>query len=448
MTSLLAVAAAWWILAVALLPRDRRTAGLVGVSLVLSALAWSERVHMHVGRDLANQLAVFPSEPAPPDYGAAWNGLSGVLGLVAGDSALWLASLVPVALTALATAWLRVAVDDDDAGTAAGLVFAMLPMTVAFSAISNPFVAVAPLHATALAGLSRSDRWSQLLAGVSIALLAHLRPLQAGIAVGFVALAVYRRRQQAAVIGGLYVAMRVAAWSQQPPGLDGLQAHVLAPWSWLGSALGPDAHLVWLDPTRTPAALVALAAMASRQRAARPFLVLAAADLLLYAHQPAIADRLRFQLPALLPLAALSGLALSHLDPRPLAAALALAGASWWPARQPFPPFAWQTEHALLAEAADAAPGDVEVAFRLGPYTSATTRWLNRRSRARWIPYTAEPPDDAWLWVGLADHAQGVGLSVGDREPVVEARFTPDWGDLDHYGPWSDDPVTVGLYAR
>ena len=116
---------------------------------------------------------------------------------------------------------------------------------------------------------------------------------------------------------------------------------------------------------------------------------------------PALADRLRFQLPAQVWLAAFAGMGLAQLRGAQLAAFAFGVSLTWLPARNPYPSFAWQQEYAAAKTACELLPEDGPRRLRQHPRSQRALRSLDehplprhlgiRRSRCLALDWTRGP---------------------------------------------------------
>lgn len=445
-----------WVLLVWTLPRDRVALGVLALSVAARAWAFTPRIHYHLDRAYAELVTATGAMSPDIAYGEGFTALMFWPYQLSGGHADTV-HVAHAALSSLAAVHLLAALrglGQPDRGPAPGppggrteraaqiaaVLLALNPLSVAMAPSETRYVALATLQAAALHGLVRRDRAGDALLVLAGGLLAHLRPFEGALTAAF-ALAAWRAdRRPAAAALAAFCALRLATWGAQPPGVggaagEGWTAFFDRPW------LGPDARVVAFDPTRTPWMLPVLAALGAR-RAAPAVTALFVVTCLAYFHQPFLADRLRFAVPAQVWLCALAGVGASALSPRALAAAAVLTAASAWPARHPLPTFPWQAEYTALRAALAQLPPDAIVAYDDRLDRDYQRRWLEACGQPRWVPLGT--PGAGWRWVGLTDHAVGDPAATGAPALAVDVDTGPDpmWGCRD----CPRQTVTLGLY--
>lgn len=444
-----------WLLLILTVPRTRASAALLLVAACAHAATWTPQIHMHKDRAYWEILSAFGVMAPDYAYGDGWASfmtwplalarwpVDGVHVVAAVVSTL----AVPHLYGALRRAF------DERAAIVGALLFALAPLPLALAPTESPYVPLVAMEILAVHGLLRRDRVGDAMLVAGAGMVAHLRPLEGLIAVGLGAVAWVAGRRLAAVGVALFVLLRLALWWMFPAGMSGLQLEHLMPAAILAELAGPNARVVVLDPARTPLGLapLALLGIVVAWRSSRPvaagLLGLVLVSTLLYVNQPYLADRLRYELPAQPWWCALAGIGLvSLLDRKALGVvAVAVVTASWWPARQPYPPFAWQQEYTLLRQALHAVPPGATVAYDDTLDVQANERmWAKLYAGVNLVPVAAAPPDTRWRWVGLADHVRGARTPTGTPrlEAVLPAPVDDQWG----CAPCDGAPIRVGLY--
>lgn len=435
-----------------------RTSLGVGLSLValgVRAATWAPRVHMHGVKSWGLLEAPFTDHGPDLRYGEGWaavmdlgraltGGAPDVVHLVNGALATLAAPLVGLAV---ASGWGR------RAGAVAGGIVATLPILVAFGPTEIRTVTALPLLAGAWLGIARPRGAASLLGALSVGLLAHTNPLAIGGAWVWVLAAAGRSRPMA-VAGGVAVAWRtleLGVYALSGGNLGGSMVDAPYPQLLREHPWGRDAHLVLLDPTRVPWALTLLAVIGALAVARRPggwgVLVAAAIDLALAVPQTLQPDRMRYQLPSLLWVAALAGVGLAA--PGRWAAARALVGGillvSSVPAalRPLAPPWVWQREHEIALEALEhVRPGETVRVGGPPGLARALATWAERRTGAHWRE--GSPQAGELRWVGAVDLEPGAPPVPWSRlEPVHTALVQAEWGGI---GGHLEPVVRVGLY--
>lgn len=451
-----ALVLAWLIAAAASLPHDRDAWIVVGVTAVTHALTWGPRIHLHANKAFSTFETARRMLSPDVRYGDGWPALIGMPFHLMGQpplGVLWIDGVLSV----LSAAWLvdvvRRATDDRRLALVSGLLWAVLPWPCAMGGTETRFVAVAVLQVMALDGLVRRDRVGDVLALTSLAMLAWVRPLQIAVAALGVVVLGARRRWAAAVGLIVLLGLRAAplwAFAQQPGGTNGTQGALwFASRTW-GSLVGDDGRLAFLDPSLTPLGVGVLAiggvALAVRRPGLRWFAGALVVAIGPYLVQPLVADRLRFQLPAQAWIAVLAAAALLALAERQrLVAGVVAMGiaASFWPARQPYPPFVWQAEFTQLQTVMPKlAPGSiVHYDATWDPGGAHFSGWATRASAATWVVRPETLPPGALVWVGMVDHV--VGMPPGDDlESVDTVVAAPEGGGVFRF----DGPVELGLF--
>lgn len=433
----------------------------VVVVLAVRVVTWAPRIHLHGGKAYA--LLDAPWTRAQPDqrYGDGWGAVMRVAGalLPSPRVAPDLVHVVQGAVSAAGPMLLGLAAARLGAGRAAavgvGALGALHPWAIAVAPTEARSVLSATLAATALAALLGRSRSDGALAATALGLLAATSPLDLPLAALGAGVALAARRPFATA-GAVLVGARAAAWgvfAAAGGDVDGtlppaLLRSVLAEHPW-----GRDAHVLLLDPTRSPAGLVPLAVigavwLAGRGRAG--LLVVAAAALTVLTTLPValVPDRIRHQLPLVGVVVLLAGV--GALGPGPWRRLRALGGGlaialTWGGATSAYaPPWVWQREHDLLRAALPHLRPDSVVRFVDVPgEPSDRGRWAERRGHGRWrYPGDALVPGEL-RWVGVADVRAGTVVPWDRLVPVVDEVVQAEWGGL-----WGTTraAVRVGLY--
>lgn len=454
---------AWWVLLGLILGRDRQAWIAIVGALVLRLAFLGPLLHVHAGRGylVMNMASNVGTRGAHP-YGFAWHALMLHPLAFAGDPPHGVQA-VNIALGAFAAGLAvvvarRVLGDDDRFAWVAGAVVATLPLHVATSGTEHRFVFAATLQLAAVAGVLRRDRTGDLAAIASAALLAFLRPVQGAPAAVVLLAALVARRPWAVVGIGGFLAYRLSLWWPKPPTLDTInRGGLVVPAHF--PRWGRDAVVVMFDHTRFPVglALVVAGALAALRR--RPWVVLfvglIVVDTMFYASQTGIPDRLRMQVPAHVwigPLAAVGFTMWHHLSPRVAWATLVVAAVTYWPARQPYPPYTWQSEHALLLRAMPLIPAGATVVTRPGhDHDGMLGWWAEKVTDADWV-VQLDPDPDAYVWVTSLDrHGPDGPVDLTGRPEILVETVPGVYGGLEAY--WGYQPqetypdVTVGLYG-
>lgn len=445
-----------WVLLLLCAPRTRASALLFLFTVGLHVATYTPRVHMHKDRAWWEILSAYGAMAPDYAYGDGWVAwMTWPLALLGwpSDGVHWVNSLVAALAVPHLYGLTRRAYDEHTAIAAAAL-FACAPLPLAIASTENRYVPLMTLEILAVHGLLRRDRWGDLMVIAGAGLVAHLRPLEglAAVAIGGVAWAMGRRR--AALGTAVLVGYRLFLWWQHPAGMSGLQLDRLLPMQILAESFGKNARAVIFDPGLTPNALLWLSlggAGVGLYNARRPtfgLLALVLGGTLIYMNQPYLADRMRYQLPVQPWLCALAGIGavrLARVPHVPFVLAVALV-VSWWPARHPYPPFAWQQEHTLLRDALRLLPPGATVTYDDGLDPQANERiWADWFAGVHLVPLSVAPPDVRWRWVGLADHVRGqVPPPAGLPVVVVDVPAPTD----DQWGCTRCDggPIRLGLY--
>ena len=421
-------------------------------------------------------------------YGDGFAALYGLVGPwfeLVPDHVHWtsvlLSSLVAPMVYAIASALLN-----HRAGLLAAAVAAFMPVTVLMSPTETAFVAVASLQATAVWGVLRGGRAGDALFVFSSGLLAHFRPLQL-VVVGVLMAFAWRHEgpqggRKPAVIAacGLVVwrAVQLLGASSGDLNSRAMETQHLGQWLDVWSWFGQGSRIIVLDPWRTPLLVTALAAVALlpyRERpgsaggqAAEPLgskgvaaglpvswlpVALLVVGVLLYGHQPADADRLRFQLPTLVWVAVLAGIggsrALSVFRLRvPLPTLVGVAILLLTPSFLTKPAYGhwvWQVEYAAVHDVVERIPAGGVVRYNdaLDPQ-GAFYRWANQHSAGFWLPLDGPVLVGEWRWIGVADAYPSRADVDWDRfDSVIEWTPSREWGGIVERPPKIE---RMGLY--
>lgn len=427
-----------WLLLFATVPRDRRALGVLALAAAAVAFTASPRIHYHQDRAYAEILEATGVASVDVAYGDGWASLLAWPMLLSGGhpDSIHVAQAV---LTILAVPHLIGGlrpVFGETAALGAGVLLSVAPLPLALAPTETRYVTIAALQAAAVHGLHRRDRAGDLLVALAGGLIPHLRPFEIAISGVLLGLLLWQRRGLAAAVLAGLVGLRVVQVVMAPPAPGGAFG---AGWSVLIGArwFGPDALVVAFDPTTTPVAAVALAALGvlvGARRAPVATCALLGAFVVasgVYTMQSFAIDRLRMQLPAQTWLAALGGLGLAGLPRIAAAAALVAVGLSASSLRSPVPSQPWQVEYGLLRAALHAVPAGSVVAYDPRLDRGWMRAWAEGFAPVRLVPL-AEAPPGAWRWVGLSDHVAGP-FAWPPGEVVLEARTVTDvsgmWGN-------------------
>lgn len=455
-----------WALLLVSLPRTRAGLAVTLLSVISHVVTYAPRLHMHDLDGYAHILHLSGANAPDMTYGEGLRALHAWPMLLLGwpiDGMHWIQSTLSVLAVPQLYALMR-RVTDERAAVASACLLALAPLPLALAPTDTSFVPLVTMEILAVHGLVRGGRLGDLMLIFGAGFVTHLRPLEGlfGVAICAVAWAMGRRRAAAGVAA--MVALRLVEWWAQPPDAHGLQLDLLTR-TWrdvLTHLAGFGGRAEILDPARTPVALTALAiaGVAIGWTRARRFTVgliaLVVLGTLVYVFQPILADRMRYQLPVQPWLAALAGLGFASLSRRRSVTALMVAAlaVSTWFARQPYPPFPWQTEYVLLRQALRLVPEGSKVAYDASVDVQESERtWARAFANLELVPLDQATPDVAWRWVGLADHLHGV--KPPRASPVLEVTIPPPAGPHDDTNErmWGCDPceykpMAIGLYRR
>lgn len=449
---------AWWALALALLPRDRVAIGITAVAVLLRALTFSPRVHMHFDRAWLSFLEASGRHQARVDsFGEAWPALMGWSDLLLGPATLALHvtnAVMSVLAVPLLVGAVRASTGDGRGAALAGLLLAATPLALVMAPTDSRFVAAGTLMVAGLYGVLRRDAAGDALGALSTGLLAHLRPELGAFSGVLLVAGAWGRRPGMVVPAAALVGWRVAALALG--GQGGSQWNLGAISGMMGQKwFGVGGAFLVTDPTRDPAVVAVLALagalLALRRRDGSVWmLLLGLLGTVAYAYQWREADRLRYHLTVVPWLAALAGLAGSALWARSRTAALAVGlalAASWWPTRVLWAPLAWSEEYGLARTALAAVPEGAVVRYdpamdRNGHFVG----WASLYTPAAVRPLEGPVAPGELRWVGLADYAHGRKPDVSGLEPVEVRTFDARWADMADYGPFEVTRPTVGLY--